>query len=392
MLALYRCGRQADALAAYRDARTTLVDELALEPGHELQELEKAILTHDEGLMAPPRTLPIAGVSSRRLLGTLAVVLGATLALALGLGLFFALRPHSPASITLGPNSVGFVAAGSGRITRAFALDGSPASLAVAGDSLWVANYQDETVTRINRSTGTAVTIGVRGHPTGITSFRGTVWVWTLEGSLVAIDPRYDSAGGPISLASEIVGARAPGGQIGVNDGHLWVAAPLATLVRVDAADGRNPHPILPDGGVEGAIASDEGELWVAGESGVYPISTQTGASGPVVELGVVRGLAFGAGSLWVLSGGLAQRGGIAPALRRVDPDTGIAVATTSVGDDPVAVAAAGGSIWVAARSDRMIERVDPASDRVVARIAVAGDPIALAPDTGGVWVATGRG
>jgi hypothetical protein len=218
------------------------------------------------------------------------------------------------------------------------------------------------------------------------------VWVWTLEGSLVAIDPRYNSAGGPISLASEIVGARAPGGQISVSDGHLWVAAPLATLIRVDAADGRNPHPILPDGGVQGAIASGEGELWVAGEAGVYPISPQTGASGPVVELGVVRGLAFGAGSLWVISGGLAQRGGIAPALRRVDPDTGIPMATTSVGNDPVAVAAAGGSIWVAARSDHMIERVDPTSDRVVAHIAVAGEPIALAPDTGRVWVATGRG
>ncbi len=50
MLALYREGRQADALEAYREARTLLRDELGLEPGRALQELERAILTHDASL------------------------------------------------------------------------------------------------------------------------------------------------------------------------------------------------------------------------------------------------------------------------------------------------------------------------------------------------------
>jgi DNA-binding SARP family transcriptional activator len=53
MLALYRSGRQADALDVYRDARTTLVEELGLEPGRELKELERAILTHDPALERP---------------------------------------------------------------------------------------------------------------------------------------------------------------------------------------------------------------------------------------------------------------------------------------------------------------------------------------------------
>jgi DNA-binding SARP family transcriptional activator len=55
MLALYRSGRQADALARYREGRRQLVDELGIEPSPALQELEQAILRHDPGLDEPGR-------------------------------------------------------------------------------------------------------------------------------------------------------------------------------------------------------------------------------------------------------------------------------------------------------------------------------------------------
>ena len=53
MVALYRCDRQADALQAYQDARRTLVEELGIEPGERLRELERAILAQDPALAAP---------------------------------------------------------------------------------------------------------------------------------------------------------------------------------------------------------------------------------------------------------------------------------------------------------------------------------------------------
>ena len=53
LLALYRAGRQADALARYRELRTLLRDEHGLEPGAALRELERAILRHDPALDPP---------------------------------------------------------------------------------------------------------------------------------------------------------------------------------------------------------------------------------------------------------------------------------------------------------------------------------------------------
>jgi DNA-binding SARP family transcriptional activator len=55
LLALYRCGRQAEALEAYRSTRRRLVDDLGVEPGPELKELERRILEHNPSLEAPRR-------------------------------------------------------------------------------------------------------------------------------------------------------------------------------------------------------------------------------------------------------------------------------------------------------------------------------------------------
>ena len=64
MLAYYRCGRQADALAAYQDVRRVLVGQLGVEPGPELSSLQQRILTADPQLFQP--ILPGGGLERSR--------------------------------------------------------------------------------------------------------------------------------------------------------------------------------------------------------------------------------------------------------------------------------------------------------------------------------------
>jgi DNA-binding SARP family transcriptional activator len=82
ILALYRAGRQAEALEVYRETRRVLTEELGLEPSPELKELEKAILRQDPAIAATARVASIAAIQRPRRSNRRAAVLGL-----LGLGL-----------------------------------------------------------------------------------------------------------------------------------------------------------------------------------------------------------------------------------------------------------------------------------------------------------------
>ena len=88
MLSLYRAGRPKDALDVYQRARKTFDSELGLQPGSELEHLQRRILNQDADLAAPRRKaagLSTGGTSGRRRVALLLVALVAAAAVTLAL-------------------------------------------------------------------------------------------------------------------------------------------------------------------------------------------------------------------------------------------------------------------------------------------------------------------
>ena len=153
MLALYRSGRQADALDAYRTARRTLDDEPGLEPGPELRELEAAILRHDarlslNGPVASPTGAPVERTSTRRPLVVAAMLLVGAVA---GASLLSLLLRDGSTAVTVPPGSMAAIDPRTNDVAPVVPVGPRPGPIADGIGSLWVGNLDDRTLTRVRR-------------------------------------------------------------------------------------------------------------------------------------------------------------------------------------------------------------------------------------------------
>ena len=395
MLALYRAGRQGDALEAYQRARRTLMDELGLEPSPRLQELELGILNQDPELEAPPRApRPRETGSSptgRRRRAALALV---ALAFVAGgvVGIVYALDAGSESPLVAKPNSLAVVDPGRNRLVAVVPVGTTPRGVAVGG-SVWVANSGDGTVSEVDPRTLEVVqTVGIGAQATDIAAGAGGVWVATgNDNTLVQIHPRTGAVLATLPLPQDKdQPTTAP--AVAVGEGAVWVGSGVR-LLKVDPDSGTIVAGLSQLGFGHGVIdiAVGLGAVWIADQQElVVRISRETATpTGKPVRSVYPSSLAVGYGSVWVAG---ADYGGSHPALWRIDRQTLQVTQTLPLGKSHLpgadfGLATGDGAVWLTDYDRGTLLRIDPTTGIIVSTIGIGEHPRGVAVGAGRIWV-----
>jgi peptide/nickel transport system substrate-binding protein len=380
MLALYRAGQHARALDAYRAGRHRLAEELGLEPGHALQELERAILAHDPRLAPAPAASPITAsrrAVPRRRIGAVAAA-AAVVAAAIGTALV--LRGSSASVVSGSSDRLVELALSSGRPRTALDLTSAPAAVAAGYSSLWVADPGRGSGERVDPE-GHTITdrITVGGAPGVLAVGGGSVWVASVAGDRVE---RIDPSTGTVTQTIPLGGGRLS--ALAFGRGALWIAdATDASLLEIDPAAGTLRRTVTLSSPAT-AVAVTSEALWVADyESGTVS-EVEPGAGNVLATVRVGGGptaLAITPGSVWVANA-------LDSTVSRIEMRSATVTATLPVGSGPGALAVAGRSVWVANQYGGSVSRIDSHRGAVVGTAAVGGNPTALVAHGGRVWVA----
>jgi DNA-binding SARP family transcriptional activator/DNA-binding beta-propeller fold protein YncE len=397
MLALYRTGRQADALEAYRDLRGRLSTDLGLEPSPDSRDLERAILASDRALASPPigpRTSettatpqpelsPASGPLYRRPLPLAAAAVLVLVALG-ALVSVLVLGGGGPGGLSeVNPNHVGVIDPKTNRIVDEIQVGLRPDSIAVGKGAVWVGNLEDKTLSRIDLKTNEVRTITLGNRtPTDIAMGGRAVWVALgREGSVARIDPRYEVVSKPIPVA-----APSQYGSVVFGGGSLWAAFGDSTVARIDPRAERLVARSWAFNADAIAYGAEVNALWVANDHGeVWRFSPSSFAGGPVQRQPLVS---FGNESAPTAVSAFGQFAWAAnPGASVVSKiKDGGGPTTFPTAGRPVAVAAGPGAVWVATQAGTVL-RLDPASGKVVATIRTGNLPSDLAIGGGRVWV-----
>ncbi|HET8742545.1 MAG TPA: BTAD domain-containing putative transcriptional regulator [Gaiella sp.] len=390
MLALYRAGRQAQALQVYEDGRQRLATELGLEPGGALTRLERQILDQDPELGGSSRRVRPAIVPASAWRHPVRVAVAGAVVLAVAIGL----AAWRLAAGEAGQGTAGAIAldADSGALRKTISFGTAPSNVAVGEGSVWVLDGDDQTVTQIDPETNEVVRVlGTSSRPTDIGAGAGAVWIGNggsddlsdMPRSVSRIDPASGVVGDTIDLPPPVGGNLSGIGgfsrqKLAVTPEAVWVINPDQSVSRIDPRTNRVVARVKAKAQV---IAAGEGDVWIGQEGGIAEVDTATNVVSRQIALGenTPSGLAVGAGSVWAadpFDGSIWRIPRERPAGKRRIP----LARWVNV------VAFGAGSVWATNEIADEVYRIDPRTNaaRVVVRTA---SPRGVAAGDGRAWV-----
>ena len=397
MLALYRSGRQAEALEAFQDARHALVEELGLEPGPALCELQAGILRHDPALAPPTGQGPRRGRRSRRARALLAA--GGVALLAAAAAAVLAQRGGEAGQALLAPETVGAIDPASGRLVAAVRVAGVPDRLAATDHGIWAIADDSGTISQIDIRGRRIAALVAPGSAGDVTAGAGAVWTVDRHRHLVEIDPDYGHVTRRVALPAThaSIGLAAvsavPNWSLAVGAGAVWATDGSSRLTRVDLRT-RRVSQIDVRRPLEG-VTVYRGAVWVCSgpTASVLRIDPADLAHPQRVEIvgHAVTGSPYpvaieaGLGAVWTVNANTAD-------VTRIASDPPRVTATIAIGVEhlPFRLAVGAGAVWVA-DTDGTLARIDPTTN-AVRTMSVAHGLNDVAASRSVVWVSSFRG
>jgi YVTN family beta-propeller protein len=278
---------------------------------------------------------------------------------------------------SIAADSVGAIAPGQEDITADVPLGSSPSGVAAGDGAVWIANYNNSIVSRIDPTSHAVQTIQVDSTPSGIAFGAGAVWVAnTFSGTVSRINPSVNRVVRTIGVGN------GPSG-VAVGYGAVWVAnSSDGTLSRINAITDATGKPIALGGSPTG-VATGFRSVWVsdADYARVLRIDSRTGQLIQPINVGTgPSAIATGFGSVWVANS-------LDGTVMRINPGTNHVTAAIHVGDTPNALAVGADGVWVANEFGDDVVRIDPATDTPAHTIQVGNRPEGVAILGRRAWV-----
>ena len=363
MQAHVAAGNRAEALRVYERCRRLLADELGTYPSPETEAIYRGLLEQ-----APPG----------------AVVAALAVAAAVVAGIF---ATKGGGSHTTVPENSIVGLDSSGSIATTVPVGARPVAITSGAGSLWVANLDDRSVTRVDASAGRFLrNISVGRAPTALAGTRTAVWVADARGGVSSIDPSYDRLASTLHLAPLGPGccsyaASTPRPTLAAFD-SIWVTDPNGYVSRVNPRSGRRTA-LVDVGNDPTAIAAGAESVWVT--NGTDGTVTRID---PATLLTTTISVGHGPAAVAVNAAGAGVADAGDDEVVRVDVGTNAVTGTTHVGAGPTAIVAMPTGLWVANGGAGTVMRLDPRSGKVTKTIRLGGTPDALATAAGKLWVA----